>query len=231
VTTEQGGPFVPSLDTHPFGTPLRRFSGVLQDYVPTKQTPQDGGREYMVIVFNFVDIVVIESVEPYPFPIATLSISYSTSTETRWDALATSIKKLFESTPALEELVGKKQEWAYLPAKLRKRLDDGTWATVDDEAWQLVSIGDAASGSPSMAGTEPGFDIDDHILSLLDGKTEQDFYQGFYQDPQVRPYPALITAATERKLVEALLAAGRVTRDSEGIYHRADAGTPAPAQT
>jgi len=235
VTTGQDGPFVPSLDTHPFGTPLREFEGVLQDYVPTKNTPPEGGREYMTIVFNFVDIVVIQSVEPYPFPIATLSISYSTSTETRWDALASSIKKLFESTPALEELVGKKQRWAYMPAKLRKRLDDGTWATVDDEAWQVASIGETSAGNPGMPAAEPGFDIDTHILNLLDGKTEQDFYQVFYQDPKVRTHPDLITAATERKLLSALEAAGRIQRDPQGIYHRMDAGTdavpePAPAE-
>lgn len=222
-------PFTPSLDTHPFGTPLRRFSGVLKEYVPTKVSPE-GGREYMTIVFNFVDVVVIESVEPYPFPIATINISYSTSTETRWDALATSIKKLFESTPALEELVGKPQEWAYLPAKLRKKLPEaegGEWVTAADEAWQVVSIGGEGAAAP--AGTEPAFDIDDYVLNLLDGKTEQDFYQVLYQDPKVRAYPALITAATERKLLETLEAAGRVSRDSEGIYHRMDAGTPAEA--
>ena len=224
--------FVPSLDTHPFGTPLRRFSGKLQDYVPTKVTPE-GGREYMSIVFNFVDVVVIESVEPYPFPIATINISYSTSTETRWDALATSIKKLFESTPALEELVGKTQEWAYLPAKLRKKLPDaegGAWVTADDEAWQVVSIGEASAGSQA-AGTEPGFDIDAHILNLLDGKTEQDFYQAFYQDPKVRSHPELITAATERKLLGTLEEAGRVSRDSEGIWHRTLAGASEPTPT
>lgn len=219
--------FTPSLDTHPFGTPLRRFSGVLQEYVPTKHAAQEGGREYMTIVFNFVDVVVIESVDPYPFPIATISLPYSTSTETRWDALASSIKGLFESTPALEELVGKQQEWAYLGTKLRKKLDSGDWATVDDEAWQVVSIG---AGAASPAGTEPGFDIDGYILDLLDGKTEQDFYQVFYQDPKVRPHPELITAATERELLDSLEKAGRISRDSEGIWHKVEGAAEAPAQ-
>ncbi len=87
----QEGQFVPSLETRPFGTPLRRFQGTLKEYKSEKHTPQDGGREYMVIVFDFTDVVVLESVEPYPFPIATLNVSYSTATETRWDALAKSI--------------------------------------------------------------------------------------------------------------------------------------------
>ena len=216
VTEGSDGPFVPSLDTHPFGTPLRVFEGLLQDYVPTKHAAVEGGREYMTIVFNFVDVVVIKSVEPYPFPIATISLPYSTSTDTRWDALASSIKKVFGSTPALEELVGKKQRWEYLPTKLRKMLEDKTWATVDDESWQLVSIegvGEGVSGS----GTTPSFDIDAHILTLLDGKTEQDFLQVFYQDPEVRKFPDLITAATNRELLPTLEKAGRIGRDPQGI--------------
>ena len=224
MTTDQGGPFVPSLDTKPFGTPLRRFRGMLQDFVPTKVTPQGGGNEYMSIVFNFVDLVVIDSVEPYPFPIATLSISYSTSVETRWDALASSIKRVYDSTPALEELVGKVQEWAYMPVKLRKRLDDGNWATVDDEAWQLVSIDGVGAGVGTGTGAStatPTFDVDAHILDLLEGKNEQEFYQVFYQDVEIRKHPDLITAATERKLLTTLEEAGRIERDPQGIYHRA----------
>ena len=195
---------------------------MLQDFVPTKVTPQGGGNEYMSIVFNFVDLVVIDSVEPYPFPIATLSISYSTSVETRWDALASSIKRVYDSTPALEELVGKVQEWAYLPVKLRKRLDDGSWVTVDDEAWQLVSIEGVGAGvSMGMAANPaPTFDVDAHILNILEGKNEQEFYQAFYQDVEIRKHPDLITAATERKLLTTLEEAGRIERDPQGIYHR-----------
>ncbi len=230
MTTGQDGPFVPSLDTHPFGTPLRKFEAVLLDYVPTKHAAVEGGREYMTIVFNFVDVVVIESVEPYPFPIAAISLPYSTSTETRWDAIASSIKDVFGRTPALEELVGKKQVWQYLPCTLRKRSEEGVWSNQQDESWKLVSIEDAGA-SASPAGTEPGFDIDAHILNLIDGKTEQDFYQVFYQDPKVRSHPELITAATERKLLGTLEEAGRVSRDSEGIWHRTLAGASEPTPT
>ena len=223
TTGESDGAFVPSLDTRPFGTPLRRFDGVLQEYVPTKHAAQEGGREYMTIVFNFVDVVVIESVEPYAFPIATISVPYNTTTETRWDALASSIKKVFGHTPSLEELVGKKQQWAFLSAKLRKKEGDD-WITANEEAWQLVSIEGVGSGV-SGSGTTPSSDIDAHILTLLDGKTEQDFLQAFYQDPEVRKFPDLITAATNRELLPSLEKAGRIGRDPQGIWHKSEAST------
>lgn len=217
--TPDEGPFIPSLQTRPFGTPLRRFTGKLKDYVTEKRTGTEGGggKEYMVIVFNFTDVEVIDSVEPYPFPIATINISYSTTTNTRWDAFASSIKKVLGLTPTLDDIVDKVQEWAYMSCKLRM-LVDGEWKEVDQEAWQLVSV-EGAEGEGSTNGDK----ITEHILDLIDGKTEQDFYQVFYQDEEVRKHPDLITAATERQLLKSLEDAGRISRDTEGIWHRKNA--------
>ncbi len=208
--------FIPSLETRPFGTPLRRFRGVLDNYATEKRIDQGSNREYMTIVFSFLEVVVIESVEPYPFPIATISIGYSTTTDTRWDVLASSIKKLFGTTPTLDELVKKQQEWAYLPCKLTTRLESGDWAKVDQEAWQVVGLEGLNAGSPTQAAQ----DITEHILGLLEGKTEQEFYQVFYQDPQVKGHPDLITAATERRLLSSMEDAGRIHRDTQGVWYR-----------
>jgi len=220
----QEGPFVPSLETRPFGTPLRRFRGLLKEYNSEKVSPDGGGREYMRITFDFIDLEVMESMEPYPFPIATLQISYSTATETRWDALAQSIKRVVGLNPTLEDIVGKTQEWAYLEATLRAQVE-GVWTNTKQEAWQLVSLAGTVSGN----GVDDG--IDDHVLALLDGKTEQDFYAVLYADELVRKHPETISAATERLLLPALEKAGRITRDTEGIYHiqPKEGATPAEA--
>ena len=221
MTQEQ---FTPSLETRPFGTPLRRFSGVLKDYTSERREPSEGsgGKSYMVITFNFTDLEVLESVEPYMFPIATISISYSTSQQTKWDALASSIKKVLGLGATLDDITGKTQEWAFLPATLRVRGDDGNWSNAEQETWQLVSLEGTTAGGEKV---DDG--IDDHILSILDGKDEQSFYQEFYQDELVRKHPDLITAATQRKLLDTLMEAGRVTRDEAGIYHRVAEQTPA----
>ena len=79
-------------------------------------------------------------------------------------------------------------------------------------------------------GHTPSFDIDAHILGLLDGKTEQDFLQVFYQDAKVREHPDLITAATNRELLPSLEKAGRISRDPQGIWSKSEVSATAPPQ-
>lgn len=219
-------PFTPSLDTRPFGTPLRRFQAVLQDYVSEKRKDSTSNREYMTIQFNFVDLVVLESMEPYPHPIAVISIGYSTTQATRWDVLASSIKTLWGETPALDALTGKRQEWAYLPCKLRTRLESGEWTDVPNEAWQVVGVegvgaGVGAGGGAGSASAAPAMDATEHLIAnLLDGKNDADFHQALYQDQVMRGHPDIISSATERKLLPALETAGRVWRDPQGIWHK-----------
>lgn len=207
-------PFVPSLETKAFGTPLLHFKGTLKEYIPKDQADASG-RAFKVIDFNFTDIEVIESVEPYAFPICTIGVGYSTTENTRWDALAQSIKKQFGRTPTLDEIVGKQQEWKFAPAMLTKKDDaTGLWSKEPTNAWQIVSID--GMGSPAQASA----DIDAHVLELLDGKSEQDFQQVFFVDPEIRKHPELIQQATNRELLPNLEAAGRAHRDDGGVWHK-----------
>ncbi len=209
-----GEVFVPSLETKAFGTPLLRFRGTLKEYLSKPQQDQ-GGRSFMVIDFNFIDIAVIESVEPYAFPICTIGVGYSTTADTKWDALAKSIKKLFGRTPALDEIVGKQQEWHFAPAMLTTKDEStGQWIKQPTNAWQIVSID--GLGSPAQASA----DIDAHVLDLLDGKNEQDFQQVFFVDPEIRKHPELIEQATNRQLLPNLESAGRAYRDDAGVWHK-----------
>lgn len=221
-------PFVPSLETRPFGTPLLEFSGNLKEYLAEDREPSEGsgGKKYKVITFNFTDLIVIRSVEPYAFPIATIQVSYSTAQQTKWDALASSIKKILGMGATLDDIIGKVQTWEFAEATLRVRGDDGTWANAQQPAWQLKELGGVEAG-----GGQVDDGIDDHLLFLIDGKNEQEFYQVFYQDEMVRNHPDLITAATNRELVGTLMTAGRVIRDEAGIYHRqpTEGADPQPA--
>lgn len=212
MTQEQ---FVPSLETKPFGTPLLRFRAVLKEYVSEKRRDEANNREFMIITFNFTDLEVIESVEPYPFPVASFGIGYSTAENTKWDALAKSIKKLFGKTPALDEIVGKMQEWHFAPCKLTKKDDEtGAWTLAPDNAWQVLSLDGIGSAA------ETAVDINDHILDLLDGKTEADFNQAIFTDPKVRGHADIIESHTNRELLPTLEKAGRAHRDDDGVWHK-----------
>ena len=205
--------FKPSLETRAFGTPLLRFKGMLKEYEVEDRTAEN--RTYKVIKFNFIDLEVIESTEPYPFPIASIEISYNPNDGTKWALFAKSIAKAFGHVPSIDDLVIKSQLWEYGDAKLRLPDEQGIWDTRDGKAWLLSSI-DGVGASSSVVE-----DITPHILGLLDGKTEQDFYQLLYQDELVRKHPDIITAATERKLLTTLEAAGKASRDDQGIWHTA----------
>ncbi len=208
------GHFVPSLETKAFGTPLQQFKGKLKEYIP-KDIEDGRGGTFKTIAFNFTDIEVIRSSDPYAFPICTIEVGYSTSENTKWDALAKSIKKLFGRTPVLDEIVGKEQEWNLGDCQLSKKNDETQkWSKETGTAWQVVSVD--GLGNPAQATA----DIDDHVLDLLDGKTEKDFQQVFFVDPEIRKHPELIEQATNRQLLPNLESAGRAYRDDGGVWHK-----------
>jgi len=207
-------PFEPGLDTTDAISPLRHIRGRLQEY---NAIDREGDRgTFKVIEFKFVDLEVIEATSPYLFPVGTIVVSYSGSTETRWDALAKSYKKLAPDAHDLKELVGKMQEWRMLPASRRNRdAESGAWGTITEDMWQIVAV----EGLGSVEEVEKGFD--EHVFGIADGKNEKDFYAAALGDEQVRKNPKVVTAITERKLLQAYLDAGRLTRDAEGVLHKA----------
>ncbi len=214
MTQEQ---FVPSLETRAFGTPLLHFKAMLKEYTSDKIKDEGSGREYMVVKFNFTDLEVIASTDPYPFPVAVIEVGYSSTEKTKWDALAKSIKGLFGRTPALDEIVGKMQEWRFADCKLRtKDEEDGQWKDLPGQAWQVISL-DGIAGA-----AETAMDINDHILDLLDGKTETDFNQLIFTDPKVRGHADIIEAHTNRELLPSLAKAERAYRDDDGVWHKGE---------
>ena len=222
------------------GYPLIRFRGMLKECTPMAYTPEDnpGAKPRMSLKFDFTDITVVETMEPYSFPITTITVPYSDRAETRWAAWAKSLKLLVPSEEVqkfnqpFEVLVGKVQEWAWAPAKLRMGLQDENnepildavgkqkWGVVDADAWQIISV----EGYGSAGG---GVNIHDLIIEYLDGKTDKDFMQWLYTDQSIKSVPgqsAAVEAQSERKLLPMLIQAGKLTQDAEGIYHRVDTG-------
>lgn len=213
-------------------SPLRRFKGILGQYAPEKVefSRQDGTPgSFMVAVFDFKEVEVIESTEPYPFPIAQVRIGYAPPTssfgKSRWEALASSVRKLVPDGE-LDALVGKRQEWAVLPCTLNQRLtdEDGNvilnekgrpkYGDVEGESWQIVSV----DGLGSVAQVDADFNA--YLSALADGKTEQQFYEAALTDQQVITKPTVVKALTDRVLLDTLIAAERITRDTEGVLHK-----------
>ncbi|KKK75228.1 hypothetical protein LCGC14_2875820, partial [marine sediment metagenome] len=232
--------FKPSVDRPTGGeSPLLRFKGVLANYVAEERTGNDQSK-YMVILFNFAEVEVIDSEEPYPFPIAIIRIGYKPPKDsrggTKWDAFAGSLRKLSPENPDLDVLVGHKQEWARLPFKIRSPLTDEEgqpqldgnsrpiWGDLDVLCWKVVACEGLGSAEEKDA------DFNAYLVGLADGKTEPKFYEAALTDSKVMARPNIVEAITGRKLLSTLTEMNLLTQDAEGILHKAsDQGPGAEA--
>ncbi len=226
--------FKPSLATPVGQSPLQEFTAILESWeAETREspsdTPGDAPRKYQVITFNFKDLDVIRSTAPYVFPIAVLSIGYAPPAasrgNTRWEALAGSIRKLTPD-PDLDVLVGKRQTWEMLPGTLRQPVleEDGTpkldgrlrplWADADVDCWHITEV----EGLGTTAESDEAFM--DFLIQAADGKTQSAWYETLLQDRRVTSRNDIVTAITDRKLLDTLTAAGKLTEDAEGVLHK-----------
>lgn len=198
-------------------SPLVKFRGKLAALTQETFTPEGGGNARVRVKFQFTDLEVIESTEPYLLPIAEISIGYSNRSETAWAALAASCRKLLP-TPDPNLLEGKTQVWHYTTARLRVNRD-GEWVTADDaKAWQVEEIEGYGSAD------EGGKDLMTEIVSLLDGKDESAFNNAFFTSAELKRLPgyqdALNDLLNDRGLYKALESGGLVAKDADGIYHK-----------
>lgn len=229
--------FQPSIREPVGQTPLRRFRGVLAEFKPEEREYES--RKYMVITFNFTDVEVIESVEPYPFPIASLTVPYSPPEKsrggTRWEALSRSLRKFgLDPSLGLKPYVGKRQEWALNRVTLRGQLKDeegnpimvddprnpgqqrAQWGDVEDDAWQVEEV----EGLDSGAGAAQAESMYDLLAGMADGKTDKQFYEVALQDQRVIRDAQVVTAITDRQLIGLLETMGKLTKDEQGVLHR-----------
>jgi hypothetical protein len=216
-------------------SPLIRFKGVLKGYkaVAYKDENNPAAKERMTVEFEFTDVTVIESHEPYPFPVATIKIGYSDRKETLWAAWTKSFRERIphetyanEPGQPFDVIVGKEQEWARMPADLRRPLTDEhnepildaagkqKWGVQPADAWQLVYVeGFGQSGE----------NITDLIVEEADGKTDKEIMQWIYTEQSLKRIPGYseaVEAMAERKLMPTLVSGGKLTQDTKGVYHK-----------
>ncbi|KKK91285.1 hypothetical protein LCGC14_2714500 [marine sediment metagenome] len=220
-------------------TPLRHFKGTLapdKELQEERQT-KDGSRKYVVVNFNFLDLEVIDSVEPFPFPIALVTIGYAppkvSRGSTKWEAFSASLRKLMPDNPDIELLKGKRQEWKMENRSLRRGLTDEEtgqpvldgnnnqiWGDVPTLCWTVVSV----EGLGSVQEADDDFNA--YLVALADGKTEPKFYEVALTDSKVMSRPNIVEAIIGRKLLDTLKEMNLLTRDAEGFLHKVTGDVP-----
>ena len=189
-----------------------------------QRTPnRAGAKPYIVLIFKFDKIEVIESNEPYKFPTTTIEMPEFNFQGTAWDALKRSITP-FESVVQgnINNLIGKVQEWMQLPATMRDRQQDGTnpdgsikytYGDVVRNTWHIVAIEGATDTQEQLLTT---------IIDMADGKDEIAFSTAFLGAVNLRNlsgYTDMVKQVVERSLLKNLVAAGQLTFDGT-LYHK-----------
>lgn len=220
----------PSIEPTEGAIPLVRFKSTLKEINETVEVREGARGKYESIHYTFghVDLQVIETTEPWPLPICSIRLPYNRRPNSVWIAFGDSIKRL--GIEKVSDLLDKEQEWFRGPAKLRlpvsdedgnpvldpTRANQQLWEVQDGTSWQVVSC----EGYSQVGGVT----AIDYLVGVLNGKTQQDFQAAIFSDTVFRKLPGsteVISTLTEGKLLAALEAGGKITKDSSGIYHAA----------
>ena len=109
-------------------------------------------QERLEVNYNFDNVEVFQSTEPYPFPIVQISILHSNRDKSNAGVLGQSIDKIInagtdENAPQQlvknqDFLIGKFQEWKVTGGHMMPARDDATgkWVEQARDAWAVVWV-------------------------------------------------------------------------------------------
>jgi len=221
-----------------FRSPLRYFKGKLGSITGSMVQRGTMPQAKLEVNYNFSELEVFDSAEPYPFPIAQISMMHSNRTKSNMGVLGASMDKLINAgvdsnaTQAQVKnqdfLIGKVQEWKVIPGHMM--WDNDKQAETPREAWEVVYVegvggtphsGVAAtvSASTSTVDTPTGVTPVQQALNLLDGKTQQDWNTLVFQDVLVKGDQSLVAKIIGGAFIPELEAVGMVTKDDNGVFH------------
>lgn len=246
-------------------TVLRHFKGKLTSIGGNMVTRFKPPR--MEVVYNFEEIDVIKSTEPYLFPVAQITIMYSNRKQSGMGVLGMSIDKIINvgedgeplpstvpggidedghpcemANPDLkmqDYLIGKVQEWQMTPGHMlwdgnAKDAEHPKGQEMPKECWELISVeGEETQALPKSkattkattkaapkTATKPSAKgAMARALELLEGKTEQEFYQAVFSDPVAKSDGALVTRIIAREFIAPLMEARQVMMSEDKVYH------------
>ena len=201
------------------GTPLRKFKGKLigsdessNKIFPIQRETREGqsGPPGYVVVLNFEDLDVLESVTPWNYPVAQLTINYrlgrggtAPSDRGGWGILLKSADDV--GFPDLQDLVGK-----VVTMEAEPEHDYGTNRETGEAitaiVWRVVEV--EGGGAEQMTKE----DEHSHILKMIDGKDRAGFSEAMLQDEVGRRFSNEVFDGT---LIASLLASGEVEQEGE----------------
>lgn len=223
-----------------FRSPLRHFRGKLTSITGSMVQRGNMQQARLEVAYNFSDVEVFDSTEPYPHPIAQITIMHSTRTKSGMAVLGTSMDKILnanidKNTPQeqaknQDALIGVMQEWKVTSGHMM--WDSKEEKETPRECWEVVWA-EGFGGTPhsgttptttanpaSTPTTSSGETPLQRAINLLDGKTQQQWNNIVFQDEVVKNDTALINNIINGKFLPPLEEAGTITKDDNGVYHK-----------
>lgn len=223
------------FETGGFRSPLRHFRGKLTSITGSMVQRGNMPQPKLEILYNFAEIEVFESTEPYTNPIAQLNMMHSTRVKSNAGVLGMSMDKLLnagldENAPQGQAknqdfLVDKIQEWKMTPGHMMWDADKG--AETARECWEVVYIegvggiphSGVATAPATTAPTPTGVTPEQEALSLLDSRTQQEWNNLVFQNPLIKGKPELTQKIIGGEFIAEALAGNKVTKDDNGVFH------------
>ena len=215
-------------------TPLRDFWGTLTD-ISGQMREGDRGA-YLVALYNFTDIEIVKTTEPYLSPIAQIEVAASSRAKSGMGYLGKSIDNIInaglpndapvDQVKNQDFLIGKKLHMMLTPGHMIWNQQAGEERPRD--CWELVEIAgvgaapvqtaapaQATAQAPTTSAQTPA----QAAIALLDGKNEQQWHQEVFVNDVVKVDAELVKSIIGRTFLPPLETAGVVTKDENGIYH------------
>jgi hypothetical protein len=229
-------------------TPVKEFKARLDSITgEMRDNKSKPGTKRLYVNYNFSELEVVESTEPYTLPILQLSMPHSNRTKSGMGFLGASIDRIINAglpadAPATEVkgqdyLVGKVQRWKKTPGHMMwdGRAAAGAGAEVPKDAWELMELegedatGESVAQTPKQPGKQPvkaapnkavgKVSPSEQALKLLDGKSKADWHKIVFVDPLVKSDGKLIQSITKGTFIKDMEAAGTIVLDEEaGVY-------------
>ena len=202
---------VRNLETGQVRSPLREFKGRLEGVRREHNEQYNRDSNHL----SFVEVEVIESIEPYDFPIAELTFSASNRTRSLWGIFGTTLVKLLADGEDLKDTIGRVYHLKVTPGHMLPSRDPNTnkWTDTERDAWEVIGLEGKAAVKPSSSGAT------EEALRILDGKTTSQFNAAALSNPAVRADPKVQSAIMGKTFIRMAVDAGMVTVDADGIHH------------
>ncbi|GAF71053.1 unnamed protein product, partial [marine sediment metagenome] len=152
----------------------------------------------------------IETTELYPFPIAQLSMPLNKRRTSTWTVFSDSLAKLLPENEDLANCIGRTFHMKLTAGHMM--WDGAKGEATSRESWEVTGL----SGEGTTVNV---VDATAKALELLDGKSEQEWNQLVFQDPAIKADSALMNDIIYRKFLATQEAAGKATKDDNGVWH------------